>query len=267
MDQKEFKLCLGKTRKNQRCKLKTLNESGYCFIHKKQANLSPTNILEKNEKKILKNDESIYNLTEENIKLKNIIIDITSNYENWKLLFNLLTDEKQKILNKSKTLHDKYQKNLLNENDINILKQTTQNIVQRNYKFSDLINHISLYNEQLQIISNEKQSLSDELIKISKSIKNINKLKLYYDTKLHYENKNPFIDIHKFRIGTYQTYNCIICLETDTKGLVLDCGHKFHIKCILDHFCNSDKLYCPMCRSELKAENIMPISVGITISV
>lgn len=270
MDIKEARPCKGKTRKNQSCKLKTLSDSGFCFIHKKQEILSSKDeVLEKKEKKILKNIRVVkndYNLSEENTKLKNIILDITSNNENWKVLFSMVIYKKHEFYNRGKTLHDDYKKILFNENDINTLKQTTQNIVQRDYKFSDFINHISLYNEQLQIMENERQSLTDELTKISKSIKNFNELKLYYDTKLHYENKHPFTDINKFRIGTYESYNCIICLETDTKGLVLDCGHKFHIKCILEHFCNSDKLYCPMCRSELKAENIMPISVGITIS-
>lgn len=265
METKEFKLCKGQTRKNQRCKLKTPNESGYCFIHKKQGETEEKEKVEKKEKKILQNFKL---LSEASIKRANLLTDITDNYDNWKVLFNTLILEKQKLLDKGKILHDKYRKNLLSEHDINLLKQYTQMVVQRDYKFSDLINHISIYNEQLQTISDEKKIISDELIQISKATKNINNFRLYYHAKLDYENKHSSkVDINKFRIGTHQSYNCPICLETDTNGLVLDCGHKFHINCLSSHFCNQDKLFCPVCRNELKAENIQPITVGIIIAV
>lgn len=265
---REFKLCKGKTRKQNRCKLKTLNESGFCFIHKKQEKIEDTKEKEKMEKKEKKILHNFKLLSDASIKQINLLKDITDNYDNWKVLFNTLTLEKQKMFDQGKILHDKYRKNLLSERDINLLKQHTQMIVQRDYRFSDLINHISLYNEQLQTISDEKKSISEELIQISKATKNINNFRLYYHAKLDYENKHSEkVDINKFRIGTHQSYNCTVCLETDTNGLVLDCGHKFHINCISNHFCTQDKLFCPVCRSELKAENIQPIPVGIIITM
>jgi hypothetical protein len=263
-------ICKGITKKRKPCKNKTANQLGFCYRHMEQQNdekkeekkeekvvlKKEINTKKSKTKEILQGETSIVKLMEkekEKEKKKKLLKDIMDNKHNWTLLYKKLMNEKIQHLLTFQKSKDKLHRISMNEHDMNTIKYYTLNLIQKDERFANLVYSIDIYNEHIQKISEDKKRISDELSKSSKSISGIKNFCKYYEDKFKYESKNlPILDTKKFRTGTYEKYECVICLEENTEGLVLDCGHKFHVDCISNWFCSQDKLFCPSCRIELK---------------
>lgn len=210
-------ICKGITSKNKNCKQKVNNIFGYCRFHIDQY---------KEEKKEIKID------------------DIKLNEFNWNSLYSLMLKNKSsndKLINK---YHSQRQLLITNCSHIKTAKSHIQHVIEMDpIKFPDLLNIIETFNIDIEILENEKKELYMEIDKLSKSNTNITKFCNYYLSK------NKSKKQSSFRIKTTDKYECAICFNEDTEGLVLNCGHKFHIQCIDKWFQNM--LNCPICKKNI----------------
>lgn len=60
---------------------------------------------------------------------------------------------------------------------------------------------------------------------------------------------------------------CIICLENDNElDLTLPCMHRFHKKCVINWYKQSNNLWCPICKTNFK-RSILNTNDGIARNI
>lgn len=237
--------CKGITAKNKNCKQKVNNLIGYCRFHTNQydEDADGNDDVDGNDEK--KEDEKKELIIKQNelILLKN---DIKLNSFSWDKLLKQMTKDK----NDNNILISKYysQRNSLTKSSSHLKSAKTNTLIAIQLdpvRFSNLLNIIDIFDIDIQTIEIEKKELYLNLDKLQKININITKFSNNYLSRI----KNNSDSKNNFRIKTTDKYECAICYEEDTKGLVLNCGHKFHIDCINKWF--HDKLNCPMCKKNL----------------
>jgi hypothetical protein len=286
-------VCEGLTRKNQPCKSRTKNESGFCNKHidqwyeKKEIEIierkrplprrndeiksimvvsttkhSPIERLkekvrkEKEEAKKykaemeLRKKQEIEEKREKERKLKEIMEDININKKSWHLLFMKMINDCRINKNKIDELLTQYRDLVINNDQLVKAKVNTQNVIQRSPdNFLDLLEVISLYEKHIEKMETDKKILYTTIDKLESSNNNIRLFSGYYTRRFKRENSDR-ININAYRKKTTDDFECVICMCESHEGIILDCGHKFHIDCIANWFCS--KLTCPTCRVELK---------------
>lgn len=266
-------LCKGITTKNKNCKQKVNNLSGYCRFHidqyeeKKVINENNEDDQEENdqreEKKVIRESEESNNkksndkkeskeLNDKKITLKELKKDKELNELNWNKLFKQISKDKIDNMDKINKYRLQLQSLLINFSHIKTARINTQFLIERDpIQFSgllDIMENFDIHTETLEI---EKKDIIMNLDILNKTNISITKFCNYYlsKNKNHLPSKPSKNHLLSFRLKTTDKYECVICCQEDTKGLVLDCGHKFHIECISKWFYNT--LNCPMCKTKL----------------
>lgn len=129
------------------------------------------------------------------------------------------------------------------KNDINIIIELSFNSEDNTTSnFNSNVSNDSVFNNNINVIIYEKQSIKDVL----KTLPKYRKIK----------------DIET-------TEECSICLQKYTENTfkrTLDCSHHFHKKCIDKWLkqCDENNIHCPICRKqyEIKVNQILKFNIG-----
>jgi len=257
--------CKGLTKKNKQCKISTKSPTGYCKRHIDQYNSDNEEDDErKNDEK--ENDrkykntakkllETVKKKKEINLKeikskereiekkTKELMEDVVLNKKNWEKLLSKMFKDLSKNQSQIIKLYEEKGLTLVHIRSLINIKNNTEFLIERNpEKYSTLIDMLSIYNDYIEDIRIETKERNMKIEILENTNNSIKKFNRYYINR-----KNYIPDINSYRTKTTDHYQCSICLGESEDGLVLDCGHKFHIECISDWFCN--KLSCPTCRT------------------
>jgi hypothetical protein len=255
--------CKGLTKKNKQCKISTKHYTGYCKRHidqyneeedekeddEKEYKNTAKRLLEKIKKEKLMIDKENKVIEKKNKviekKSKELIADVEINKKNWNKLYSNMVKNLAKNQSELFKLIEQKRSIMINMRSILNIKQNTEFLITKTpEKYSTLIDMILIYTDYLEDSKTESKEINMKIEKLEKININIKKFNTYYITKKTYIPK-----IDSYRTKTTDHYQCTICLEEGIDGLVLDCGHKFDLKCISEWF--STNLNCPTCRTEL----------------
>lgn len=91
-----------------------------------------------------------------------------------------------------------------------------------------------------QLLSTEYSNTSNNIINKQTELDSIHRKKMLCKSLLlvDFNNCNYLTD--------FPTYNCRICFDNCSFGFKLDCGHSFHVDCLLTSYLENKK--CPLCR-------------------